>query len=139
MDYSRLGGQQCALDESVDMPDNNPTSWPPLSLTENNEAALPEANTKAGKVSLILAVSLLLVIPAVVFWIIYSGLGSHTPIFFYLLPILFLLSVCGFVFGIFGRRSIPGRIGLSMSVVIMLAILVVWFVFLFITSTPPES
>jgi hypothetical protein len=105
--------------------DNNPTSWPPPAKTKGPEPIKTPVNTKAGRVSLILSVSLIAAIIFRHFSLLEADM-AEVDVAAYLLPSLLVLlawSISGVFFGIMGRRSLSGKVGLFLSAVLLLFLL----------------
>lgn len=113
-------------------PDNN-TVWPPVPVGYDPGPSQPPANTKAGRVSLILALSVvaaLIVLKSIFSLNLLYGRALEDFVF---AATLFPLaaSFAGFITGVIGRGSILGKVGMSISLLLALwlsLIVVRWFI-----------
>jgi hypothetical protein len=100
------------------MPDHNPSPWPPEPQTGATENPKPPAYARVGTISLIVAGGLLLLQLFVTLAFFSAGDGPKIlDGFIRSSPVYFLVWFCATGYGIVARRSIPGKLGIVMSVV----------------------
>ena len=107
------------------MPDNNPTPWPPAPPEGKAQATKPAANNIAGWISLVMACLGVLYIIAS-----FAAASRSGTVLMISWPVVTIWWVVAFLLGVVGRRSLPGKIGLilTVAVIILTAVAFAWLV-----------